>query len=108
MEYSRNVKKTVFRFPGEDRSVFAPARPGSEMTVRLLSPEGESVALPLRVTRCAKLGLQRWIYAQVLDAQEGLYYQIEFRLHPDDPRSDTAEMYLQAPPLKIETSAAKR
>ncbi|MBR3750073.1 MAG: hypothetical protein IKN28_09390 [Firmicutes bacterium] len=51
------------------------------------------------MTRSALLGSWRWIYGQALGMPEGGYYQIEFRLNLKDPRKDSAEMFLQAPPL---------
>ena len=100
MKYKTSTEKTIFRFSGCDRSAFRFAEIGAELTVQVLDEDGNIVSLPFRVTRNAALGSQRWIYGQVLGAPEGRYYQIEFRLHPDDPAKDTAEMFLQAPPLK--------
>ena len=90
---------TKYFFPNNDRSAFASAEIGSILTVPLLDEAGKSVRLSFRVTRSALLGSWRWIYGQALGMPGGGYYQIEFRLNLKDPRKDSAEMFLQAPPL---------
>ncbi len=90
---------TKYSFPNNDRSAFASAEIGSILTVPLLDETGTSVRLSFRVTRSALLGSWRWIYGQALGMPDGGYYQIEFRLNLKDPRKDSAEMFLQAPPL---------
>ena len=90
---------TKYFFPNNDRSAFASAEIGSLLTVPLLDEAGKPVRLSFRVTRNALLGSWRWIYGQALGMPGGGYYQIEFRLNLKDPRKDSAEMFLQAPPL---------
>ena len=62
----------------------------SELFMQELGDESRVVSLSLVERVTGQLGMP-----------DGGYYQIEFRLNLKDPRKDSAEMFLQAPPLKF-------
>lgn len=96
------LKKRVYFFMGNDRSVLKGARVGSKSAVNVKDEQGEAITIAFRVTRNAHLGKKtQWIYGKVLDAPEGEYHQIELKLHKEDPKMDTVEVFLQAPPSII-------
>jgi hypothetical protein len=96
------LKKRVYFFMGNDRSILKGAKVGSKSAVNVKDEQGEAITIAFRVTRNAHLGKKtQWIYGKVLDAPEGEYHQIELKLHKEDPKMDTIEVFLQAPPSII-------
>lgn len=97
-----NVKealKRVFFFPDDDRTLLLQeAKIDSVINLPVKDKNGEVFEVPLRVTRNTHLGRKtRWIYGEVLNLP-GVYHQIEIKLHKGEPRCDTIEVFLQAPP----------
>ncbi len=96
------LKKRVFSFMGNDRTELKKAKVGAKVSIIVRDEQGEAITIPFRVTRNAHLGKKsQWIYGKVLDAPDGEYHQIELKLHKEEPKTDTVEVFLQAPPSII-------
>ena len=96
------LKKRVYSFMGNDRTTLKRAKVGSNKEIIVKNEQGEAITIPFRVTRNAHLGKKtQWIYGKVLDAPDGEYHQIELKLHKEEPKNDTVEVFLQAPPSII-------
>ena len=92
--------KIVFHFVNNDRTAFRDAEVGSITGVVVKDNEGKIMTIRFQVTRNASLvSKTKWVYGRIMDVREGKYYQIELKLHKDEPQADTVEAFLQAPPL---------
>ena len=94
--------KMVFSFPSDDRTSLQETAIDSEISIPVEDKRGKVFEIMFCVTRSVNLGKKaKWIYGKVLNAPGGAYYQIEIKLHKGQPKSDTVEVFLQAPPSII-------
>lgn len=94
--------KRVFSFIDDDRLSLKEIKVGSEVSIRVRDAEEKVTTISFRVTRDAHLGQKtRWIYGKVTNAPDGEYHQVELKVHKGEPKKDTIEMFLQAPPITI-------
>ena len=99
--YISDTKK-VYSFIDDNRSSLKEIKVGSEASIRVRDAEEKVTTILFRVTRDAHLGQKsRWIYGEVIVPDGKYYYQIELRIHKDNPEIDTIEVFPQAPPITI-------
>ena len=95
-------RKIVFHFIDHDRTTLREAEVDSVTSVIAKDDKGNPITIPFQVTRNTQLGSKsQWIYGKVLDVPDRFYYQIEMKLHIDNPETDTIEVFLKAPPIII-------
>lgn len=95
-----SFKKSSYFFIGESRLELSEIRIGSEVKLKVKDKRNRIIIIPFQVTRNACLGKNsRWVYGRILDAPEGEHYQIEIKLHKEDPAQDTIEVFPHAPQL---------
>lgn len=100
--FDEALKKKMYSFDGDINEVLDAAKIDSIVVMEVKNDQNQARTLKFRVTRDARLGSwQRWIYGRLLDTGPDEYYQVEIRLHKNNPEYDSIAVCLQAPPAML-------
>ena len=97
--FDGDVSKKCFSFPDDDRSSLNDVKIGSVVTLVVNDKNGDKKELKFRVTRNTYIGMEHWVYGQVVSSGD-VYLQVEIKIRENSSR-DTIEVFPQAPPARI-------